>query len=405
MEYVERQILMLILLVITVVTPANVAAEAESVSDLSEMPCSTTDEMLRCDDSTRVQNTDSLIMLRKLHANDYWKQQLMKGKLDLYDESITYPSFLQMCVNLYRWGDRTFNSYDPDYVTGTGYKCKAIVKNEEWLESYAMRFPQKVNLGMMTNISSNLGAYVSYMAVSLGYSQEMNVLFGNKRTGQKKFELQFTCSRFAAEFYYNENRGGTNIHHFGDYNDGKWFTDEFPGLSQESYGVDVYYFFNNRKYSQGAAYNFSKYQKRSAGSLIGGLTISHQNIGLDFASLSDELKALLPEDKTIYRFKYDDYCFLLGYGYNWVFKPNWLFNVSMLPSVGFKHCFADNIDGYGNIFSLNIKGKLGLVYNHKRFFYGLGLRFDGHWYRSKHYGFFNSIEILTLTAGFRFDIF
>ena len=139
--------------------------------------------------------------------------------------------------------------------------------------------------------------------------------------------------------------------------------------------------------------------------MIGGLTISHQNVGLDFESLSDELKSQLPEDKTVYRFKYNDYCFLLGYGYNWVFKPNWVFNVSMLPSVGFKHCFADNIDGYGNIFSLNIKGKLGLVYNHKRFFYGLGFRFDGHWYRSKNYGFFNSIEIMTLTAGFRFDIF
>lgn len=406
MKYAERQILILMLLVITAMAPTKATAEAESIPDESVyVPSAEVQVEPQGGDSTLVQNTDSLIMLRKLRANDYWKQQLMKGKLDLNDESIRYPSFLQMCVNLYRWGDRTFNSYDPEYVTGAGYKCKAIVKNEEWLESYAMRFPQKVSMGMITNISSNLGAYVSYMAVSLGYSQEMNVLFGNKHSGQRKYELQFTCSRFAAEFYLNENSGGTNIHHFGDYNDGKWFTDEFPGLSQESYGVDVYYFFNNKKYSQGAAYNFSKFQKRSAGSLIGGFTISHHNIGLDFSSLSDELKSQLPEDKMVYRFKYDDYCFLLGYGYNWVFKPNWLFNVSMLPSVGFKHCFADNIDGYGNIFSLNIKGKLGLVYNHKRFFYGLGFRFDGHWYRSKHYGFFNSIEILTLTAGFRFDIF
>ena len=61
-----------------------------------------------------------------MHDGDYWKRQLRSGKLDLNDESIVYPSFLQMCVNIYRWGDRTFNSYDPDYVVGTGKRCKAL---------------------------------------------------------------------------------------------------------------------------------------------------------------------------------------------------------------------------------------------------------------------------------------
>ena len=121
-----------------------------------------------------------------MHDGDYWKRQLRSGKLDLNDESIVYPSFLQMCVNIYRWGDRTFNSYDPDYVVGTGKRCKALVKNEEWMDSYAMRFPGKKSLSMISNVSINFGAYVSYMALSVGYSGEVNRLFDGRGTGHRK---------------------------------------------------------------------------------------------------------------------------------------------------------------------------------------------------------------------------
>lgn len=380
---------------------ASLAGEADAPS--IEMPDYADGTTVQAVDS--LLPTDSVIEMRKKQSRDYWKEQLMKGKLNIYDESIQYPSFLQFCVDVYRWGDRVFNSYDPDYVVGTGYKFKTFIKNEEWLESYMMRFPDKTSVAMATNISVNMGAYVSYMAVSLGYSQELNSFLGNANKGQTKLAFQFNCSRFAAEFYYYKNSGGTNIHRLGQYKDGHWFSEQFPGLSMESYGVDVYYFFNNKKYSHGAAYSYSKIQKRSAGSMIAGVTISHQNVGIDFNSLSDILKTQLPEDRMTYRFKYNDYCFLLGYGYNWVFHNNWLFNVSVLPSIGFKHCFADNIDGGGNIFSVNFKGKLGLVRNTKRFFYGMGFHVDGHWYRSENYWLTNTIWSLTLTAGFRFNLF
>ena len=124
-----------------------------------------------------------------------------------------------------------------------------------------------------------------------------------------------------------------------------------------------------------------------------------------YKTVISHLKVELPDDRTVYRFKYNDYCFLLGYGYNWVFKPNWLFNISVLPSIGYKHCFRDNIDGYDDIFSVNIKGKMGLVHNHKKFFYGMCLKLDGHWYKSSNYSFFNSVESMSLIVGYRFDIF
>ncbi len=52
--------------------------------------------------------------------------------------------------------------------------------------------------------------------------------------------------------------------------------------------------------------------------------------------------------------------------------------------------------------SPNIRFKLALVRNRKNFFYGAHFVMDGHWYISKNYSFFNSVEDLTLTAGIRF---
>ena len=189
----------------------------------------------------------------------------------------------------------------------------------------------------------------------------------------------------------------------GDYNDGRWFKYEFPGLRLESYGIDVYYFFNNKRYSHGAAYSFSKIQKRSAGSLIAGLTVSSQDVDIDFSGLPDDMKSYLPEpDKQDYRFRYYDYCLVAGYGYNWVISKHWLFNISALPSFGFKHCLDSSVEGNTDLFSLNIKGMFALVYSHRDLFVGLHGKMDGHWYASRQYNFFNAIENLSLTAGVRF---
>ena len=41
---------------------------------------------------------DSLLRRDK----DYWKKMLLKGKLDLKDETIVYPKFVKFCVDVYK---------------------------------------------------------------------------------------------------------------------------------------------------------------------------------------------------------------------------------------------------------------------------------------------------------------
>lgn len=355
---------------------------------------------------TLAMNGDSISGVDRLDKSDksYWKKALMNGTLNINDESIQYPGFLDLCVKVYRWGDKFFNSYDSEYVQGTGYRCKVFAKSDNWTDGYRLTFPGKTPINMLSSVTPTIGLYVAYMAVSFGYTANANSLFSNKPVAQKKLQFDFNCALFSLEAYFNKNTGGTRIRQFGDYNNRRLLNRKFDGLQFESYGFDLYYVANHKRYSQGSAYAFSKIQKKSAGSIIGGITVCHQNIDVDFSDIDEAFLPYIPIENKRYKFIYNDYCALLGYGYNWVIKKNCLINLTALPSIGWKHCSEDNVDGTGNIFSINSKFKFGFVYNLKRFFCGTNLKMDLHWYNSKNYSFYNTIFDFSFTVGMRFDV-
>jgi hypothetical protein len=335
-------------------------------------------------------------------VSDWWWTRLRQGKLDLKDKSVRYPKFIGFCVDVYNWADTTFNSVDPQYVEATGKRWKWSLKSDNWLDSYAMGFDKGVPIWLISDPYCNMGFYLSYMAVSVGYSLDMTNVIGNRSAMHKKFDFNFSCARFWIDAYYSENNDGTYIHRFGDYNDGKLIKVQFPGLNYISYGIDGYFFFNNRHYSQGAAYNYSKIQRRSAGSFIVGLSASNHDINVDFSSLPEDMLKYLQSEKLQYKFHYNDYCALIGVGYNWVFARNFLFNITSLPAVGYKHYFRDCVEGRKDVWSLGIKGRIGVTYNIGDAFIGLMGKIDAHWFRGSAYNFFNSVENLALTVGVRF---
>jgi hypothetical protein len=255
---------------------------------------------------------------------------------------------------------------------------------------------------MLSSMHCNVGVYLHYMAVNVGYSLDMTNVIGNVPINHKKTEFGFSCARFNIDAYYSENTGGTYIRKFGEYDKGHLFKDHFPGLKLKTYGVDIYYFLNNRKYSHGAAYNFSKYQIKSAGSFIFGFTYSNQDITIDFNQLPEKLVPYMTNPIDVYKYNYNSYCVLLGYGYNWVFARNFLFNISAIPSIGINHGFEDSVDGRKELFTTNIKARSAIVYNYGDFFTGLSARMDGHWYKSKEHSFFSALENVALAVGVRF---
>ena len=343
---------------------------------------------------------------RREYENDYWKVAALNGKLDLNDETVKYPKFVKWCIGVYNWADKTFNTYDTAYVVSTGKNWKLQVKNDNWFDTYYLRQPGGLRIGMSTDVAPNVGASISFLGVSLGYSLNVDKYFSDEPVKQKRFDFNFTCALLAVDAFYSKNNGTTNINKLNDYKNYNIFKPDynFTGLTIETYGLDAYYFLNNKKYSQSAAYGFSKYQKKSAGSLIAGVTFSRQNVSIDFNSLPQEILQKLPGENREYNIHYNDYCVMLGYGYNWAFNRNWLFNATVFPCFGFNHSLSESEQGrfLKDKLAMNVKAKISLVYNHNNFYYSLNGKYSGHFYNANDFRFINSYMNLAVVAGFRF---
>lgn len=336
---------------------------------------------------------------------DWWINRIKSKTYNIQDSTVIYPGFVKLCVDIYNWGDKFFNTYDPEYVVGTGKKWKVGVKLNNWTDSYAMTL-NKVDIRMLSNVYAGVGPYISFMAVSVGYEANLNRLVSHLPARQKRWEFNFSTSLFWLNLYYNANRDGTVIRKFGDYHDAKghsWIDQPFTGLQLRNYGMDLYYFFNHKRYSQGAAYNFSKIQKRSQGSLLLGLSLSHQYIDIDFSTLPGAMQAELPTGAPKhYNFTYNDYCVILGYGHNFVPGRHWLLNITALPNVGIKHCMPQTFGGQRELFSLNVKGNGSVVYNLDNFYAGAFAGIDLHWFNSSRVSFANAVAVFGAQAGLRF---
>ena len=338
-----------------------------------------------------------------------WVRQLIDCNFRINDPSIRYPKFAKFCVKVYNWGDQTFNSYDTRYVVGTGDNWKFYGKNYNWMQSYAYIFDlfKGEQVALHTNVNSDFGLSLNFMAVSIGYTWNVNRIFTGKADDRKTFNFSFMCARFSAELLSWSTSGNTYITKFGDYRPehGRLRYD-LNDVNQKALIFNAYYFFNNKKYAQGAAYSYSKYQLRSAGTWLLGVNYSKQDINMDFSGLPAEMRSHLPQLSDQYAFHYNDYAIMGGYAYNAVLPHNWLYNITALPSVGVKRSTLDEIDESGrrvkNMLSLNAQIKTSITYNHRSFFAAGLIRFDGGFFTGKDYSFFNSMESFSVLAGIRF---
>lgn len=373
---------------------------AFTVVDATAIPVATVPDVVLEGDDFEEDSIAAKDSIHNVRNKGYWKWALLHGKLNIHDESVQYPKVMGWGIQFIRWFDRTFNCYDTAYVVGTGKPFKIILKNNNWIDAYTGHLTeQHIFIHMNSTLTSNFGGSFSYKGLGLSYMFNLNDLLKGNSIHNARWEFSFTTSRIAADAYLiKDNRSSVYVHNLG-----KWHgTEEFWGLKRESYGVYAYWFFNNMRYSQSAAYGFSKIQRRSAGTLLVGLHLSRQNVSMDFDYLSDELKNLLPDQEYEYRFRYRDFCALAGYAYNWVFHPSWLFNITAIPSVGYRRTFPTSIEADRSQLSTNIRGKMALVFNHGLFFYGLHVICDGHWYHSSKHTFFNYYNNINLNVGCRF---
>jgi len=305
-------------------------------------------------------------------------------------------------VKIYRWGDGFFNPRDSNYVDVTGTKFSVKLTTQSWLNHLNFRIPSRQTIDLRSDPSTTAGVYLTYLALTVGYDINVSKLFGRSGRSRQRYQFGFNCSLLAAEAYWERNTVGTKLRRFGEHGG---LDLPFNGVSFDSWGLDLYYFFNHRRYSQAALFAYSRIQRRSQGSFYAGLSAYTQQYDIDFSSLPPEMLAQLPEwwDDSHYRVRTHNYGLRIGYGYNWVLPHGWTIGASMSPVVGVA-TGKINSDTNKTHFSLLNHLKLGCVWNHGRWFLGAQGLIDTVIVAEQETLFMGSNLNFNAVAGYRFNL-
>ena len=324
------------------------------------------------------------------------------------DSVRTWGAFPRFCVDAYRWGDRFLNTYDTAYVEGTGFKFNVKNRTETWSDRYDFSLPNNYRLNMVSDQCASTGFYLTYLAVSVGYDLNVSKWFGNSEPARKRFSFSLNCSLLSADLYWISNGVSTHIREFGPANDIEHMDIRFRGIDTSIFGVSVVYYLNHKRYSQAAAFNYSRVQKRSQGSFYVGFNYWAQDFEFDFNQLPDDMKADLPPSWALNDYMYEansrNYSAIVGYGYNWVFAPHWVLGVSESPIFGLKDGYINRPEERKLSFSLYNRARLSVAWSNHRWFAGAILKVENGLIYDKDHSLLNTVVNVEASVGFRFNI-
>lgn len=299
--------------------------------------------------------------------------------------------------------DKYLDQKDSLYISPNIYKLTLMAQYSNCYEYY--RFSTENNNQKFTlspDNSDKLGIYVGWKWIFLGWSFDIN-------SNKAKVDLNFSfyTSKVGIDIFYRKRDKGFKIKDLVGFKDNagneiRTYNGFFDGISVKQKGVNVYYIFNNKKFSYPAAYSQTTNQRISCGSFILGLNYAEQSFHINTEKFDDKIQESISSDFKFNEIKYKDYSINFGYSYNWVFARNCLANISLTPAIGYKNTsfkFTDSRDFIKNI-NFDLITRIGVVYNNSRYFIGLSHISHTYSYRKTNISIVNGFGTINLYAGF-----
>jgi hypothetical protein len=211
-------------------------------------------------------------------------------------------------------------------ISGTNFNLRLVDGSYDSNSVYYFRFKDPIRHTM------TLSANYRGLAVALAFNPAS--MFGKKTSTE--INVNSYGNHFGFDFIYETNGKFNSVIEA----DGVEF--ELGSFVREkSLTINAYYAFNGNKFSYPAAFSQSYVQKRSAGSLMAGISYHRGSV-----TLMDDRKKNVYEYENEYENKYYDtndfekikmsYASIgVGYGYNYVPSRNWVLHISALPSIVF----------------------------------------------------------------------
>ena len=174
----------------------------------------------------------------------------------------------------------------------------------------------RVSVDMFSDLQKQISVGLYFLGYGLSYSFDMG-------KGYKK-NLSFTMysSPVGGEFRFHS----TNIIHgkIGIKGMGREFQILDGDAKMENFILNAYYVFNPRKFSYASAMSYSKIQKKSAGSVLAGVSLNQTRLSAYDMVLVSLMGGV---DKILLR----QFSIGAGYGYNWVPAKGLNIHLSDIP--------------------------------------------------------------------------
>ena len=307
-----------------------------------------------------------------------------------------------------------FSDFDTLYISPNRYNYAVMATHFSNFEYYSVtsEFPQPQKLSFSPNPHNKIGLYFGWRWIFLGWSVDIDDIYRktNRKNKGTEFDLSLYSSKLGVDIFYRRTGNNYKIHKIRGFYDEipSDYSEDFSGLKVDIKGLNLYYIFNNRKFSYPAAFSQSTNQRRNAGTFIAGFSISKHNLDFDYQQLPAYIQERMNPGMKVNKIKYTNANISFGYAYNWVFARNCLACLSLTPAIAYKASDVDAETQEGKAwyskFNLDFLLRAGVVYNNGKYFVGTSFVGKNYNYHRNNFSLDNGFGTLQVYVGFNFHL-
>ena len=307
-----------------------------------------------------------------------------------------------------------FSDFDTLYISPNRYNYALMATHFSNFEYYSVtsEFPQPLKLSFSPTPHNKIGLYFGWRWIFLGWSVDIDDIYRktNRKNKGTEFDLSLYSSKLGVDIFYRRTGNNYKIHKIRGFYDEipSDYSEDFSGLKVDIKGLNLYYIFNNRKFSYPAAFSQSTNQRRNAGTFIAGFSISKHNLDFDYQQLPAYIQERMNPGMKVNKIKYTNANISFGYAYNWVFARNCLACLSLTPAIAYKASDVDAETQEGKAwyskFNLDFLLRAGVVYNNGKYFVGTSFVGKNYNYHRNNFSLDNGFGTLQVYVGFNFHL-
>ena len=307
-----------------------------------------------------------------------------------------------------------FSDFDTLYISPNRYNYALMATHFSNFEYYSVtsEFPQPQKLSFSPNPHNKIGLYFGWRWIFLGWSVDIDDIYRktNRKNKGTEFDLSLYSSKLGVDIFYRRTGNNYKIHKIRGFYDEipSDYSEDFNGLKVDIKGLNLYYIFNNRKFSYPAAFSQSTNQRRNAGTFIAGFSISKHNLDFDYQQLPAYIQERMNPGMKVNKIKYTNANISFGYACNWVFARNCLACLSLTPAIAYKASDVDAETQEGKAwyskFNLDFLLRAGVVYNNGKYFVGTSFVGKNYNYHRNNFSLDNGFGTLQVYVGFNFHL-